>query len=320
MFNAKIWITADNELRFERADKNDSTAKLVLPELLLEKPKTNASELISNYELAFLLDPSDDNTYDNYEGTATNALTGSNSGAAIIDLSSEGEGYKLVQLDIARATRKETLTDIQIRLNQLIKEHSQEIKGAVSLINSMSIVVAAAQKGIKKTINRFKLVGVRIPFDPKPIPTSITFDEHALEGRIGMLLISKDSISVDKIMSLDISTNPYNTKLKEDNSEIWHSGNLYDEHHFIQSHAATIDGVPFGNQYDRHELGDFSMCLADVIKVIDNNLTFTSDNRVAKIESLKWRQYDGIATKGRIRIRNVHDEFLETIVKTESGE
>lgn len=320
IFNAKISINSQNELILERADKNDSTANLVLPDLPLDSPKTNASELISNYELAFRVDESDDNTTDNYEGTTTNALTTSNSGADIIDLSSEGEGYKLVQIEAARATRKEGFTDIEAELDEQIKNNARQISAIIDLVNAMSKVTDSIIKQVNKTINRLKLIGIKVPFDPQPIPTTFVFDENIIERRIGMPVLSNPYFTVDKLMSLDIASSPFNTKLKEDNSEIWHSGNLYDEHHFIQSHAATIDGVPFGNQYGRHELGNFILCLADVIKIIDNNRTFTHDGRKAKIESMLWQEFTGEVKKGRIRIRKVHDDNLETNVITESGE
>jgi hypothetical protein len=320
LFNGKIHINTDNELVFERADKNTSTANLVLPNLPLDEPQTNASEIISDYELAFRTDDSDDNTVDNYEGTTTNAITTSNSGAEIIDLSGEGEGHKLIQLEVARATRKEGFTDIEARLDELVKAHAKDISAIVNLMNATSNLTDSIIRDVNKLIRRFKLVGIKIPFDPQPIPTVIQFDANVIERRIGMPLLSKDSFTVDKIMSLDIATSPFNTKLKEGNNTIWHSESLYDEFHFVQSHASTIDGVPFGNQYDRHKLGDFKMCLADVIKVINNNRTFTFDKRVAKIESLKWQQFGGIAKDGRIRIRKAHDEFLETNLITESGE
>jgi hypothetical protein len=133
-----------------------------------------------------------------------------------------------------------------------------------------------------------------------------------------MMMLSTDFFQEDKVISLDIATNPFNTKLKEDNDLIWHSETIYNKFHVVQSHAPTTE-FPFGNQYVRYSLPDFPLCLEDVIKAINNNIIFTHDGRTAKIESLEWRPFTGIATNVKIRILEVSDRFLVTNLITEDG-
>jgi hypothetical protein len=133
-----------------------------------------------------------------------------------------------------------------------------------------------------------------------------------------MMSISVDFFEKDKVLTVDIASDPSLTKVSLDNNTIWHSESLYNEFHVTQSHAVT-DEFPTGNQFRRYELGEFRLCLDDVIKVINNNLIFTKDGRTAKIEEARWNDFYGVLKNGKIRIAHVDDPFLETKLVTPNG-
>lgn len=315
-FNAKIILNNNNELVLERVDKGIAEATLVLPNLPLNKHKTNANEIIGNYELAFLDDLSDNNTIDNYQGTVTNAITTSTSAGQ--QDTKVVPNYLLVQIDLARGVRKPDLTDMEERFNTMFQAFPNQINRISEITNSITGIRNSIVSKVAKLIKNLKIIGININFNPQPIPQLPTITATSIIKRIGMLMVSADFFQVDKVMSLNISSDPSLTKLKLANDSIWHSESLYREFHATQSHAIT-DEFPMGNQFRRYELGDFRLCLDDVIKIINNNLTFTDDGRTAKIEEARWRNFDGILTGGKIRIAHIDDEFLETNLSTPNG-
>lgn len=316
MFHAKIIISDDDELILERVDTSTNSAELRLPNLPLEKNGNNGSEIIANYSVEFRGDSKDDNTVDDYEGTLTQAITTTTSGVDKKIVTIKGE--KTVDLGVARAARKEGLTDIEQRLDLLYTTHSQQVNKVADIANSLTGITNKVIKAVSKTIKKLKVIGIKINFDPQPIPRLTHITPTSISERIGMMMLSSDFFEEDKIISLDIADNPFNTKLKEDNNLIWHSETIYNEFHVVQSHAPTVE-FPFGNQYIRYSLPDFPLCLDDVVKAINNNIIFTHDGRTAKIESLEWRPYTGIATNVKIRILEVSDKFLVTNLITEDG-
>ena len=315
-FNAKIILNNDNELIIERVDAPTDPATLTIPNLPLDDYRTNAHEIKGNYEVAFLDDLADNNTIDNYEGTTTNAITTTTS--AGIPETQAIEGYLLRQIDLARATRKEGLTNIEKQFDQLFKDFPDQVNKVINAANKVTKARNQIMGKVTKLIKKLKIVGIKINFDPQPIPKLNNITPLSIQKRIGMLVLSNDFFQVDKVMSLDVSSDPSLTKLKVNNDTIWHSETLYNKFHVVQSHAIT-DEFPFGNQYRRYELDDFRLCLDDVIKIINNNLIFTTDGRQAKIEALTWNSFHGVAKGLKIRIQNIDDPFLETELITEDG-
>jgi hypothetical protein len=316
LFNAKIIISDDDELILERVDTSTNSAELRLPNLPLKKNGNNGSETIASYTVEFREDLSDHNTIDNYEGTLTQATTTTTSGVDKKIVSIKGE--KTIDLGVSRASRKGGLNNIEQRLNLLYTTHSEQVNQVADIANGLTRITSKIITTISKLIKKLKVVGIKINFDPQPIPRLMHITPTSISERIGMMMLSTDFFQEDKVISLDIATNPFNTKLKEDNDLIWHSETIYNKFHVVQSHAPTTE-FPFGNQYVRYSLPDFPLCLEDVIKAINNNIIFTHDGRTAKIESLEWRPFTGIATNVKIRILEVSDRFLVTNLITEDG-
>lgn len=315
-FNAKIVITNDNVLVIERVDKSTSNAEYTLPNLPLTENGTNASEIFGNYIVEYKEDLSDNNTIDNYEGTLTQAITSTTSGADPKTVTIGGS--KTVDFQLSRASRKKGLNNVEKRLDLLFKTHSKQVNKVADITNKLTQASNRIMGSVTKVIKKLKVVGIKIKFTPKPIPKLVHISPDSISERVGMMMLSNDFFQVDKVMSLDVASTPFNTKLKINNDVIFHSKTTYDKFHVVQSHAPTTE-FPFGNQYRRYSLPNFNMCLEDVIKVINNNLIFTSDGRTAKIESLNWRPFDGIATDVKIRILHVSDRFLVTKTITENG-
>lgn len=315
-FNAKIIITNDDELVIERVDKSTSNEEYTLPNLPLEENGTNASEIQGNYIVEYKEDLSDNNTIDNYEGTLTQAITSTTSDADPKTVTIGGG--KTIDFQLSRGSRKEGLTNIEKRLDELFKNRSEQVNRVADITNKLIKVSNKIISTVSKIVKKLKVIGIKINFSPEPIPKLAHVTPTSISERIGMLMLSNDFFQVDKVMSLDISSTPFNTKLKEDNDLIFHSETIYNDFHKVQSHAVTKE-FPFGNQYKRFLMPDFNICLDDVIKLINNNLIFTHDGRSAKIESLNWRPFDGIATGVKIRILHVNDPFLVTNTITEDG-
>lgn len=315
-FNAKIILNADKELIIERVDASTDPATLTLPDLPLDKYKTNANEIIGNYEVAFLTDLSDNGTIDNYEGTVTNAITTSTSDG--VQDTKVIPNYLLRQIDLARANRKPDLTDMEERFNILFQNFPKQVNKVIDITNKVVKVRNKIIKPITKLIKKLKVIGININFNPEPIPPLPNITTNSIIKRIGMMSISVDFFEKDKVLTVDIASDPSLTKVSLDNNTIWHSESLYNEFHVTQSHAVT-DEFPTGNQFRRYELGEFRLCLDDVIKVINNNLIFTKDGRTAKIEEARWNDFYGVLKNGKIRIAHVDDPFLETKLVTPNG-
>ncbi len=315
-FNAKIILNSNNELIIERVDAPTDPATLILPDLPLDKYKTNANEIIGNYEVAFLDDLSDNGTIDNYEGTVTNAITTSTSDGK--QDTKVVPNYLLRQIDLARGNRKPDLTDIEERFNELFQNFPNQVNKVVDITNKVTKARNQIIGKVTKLIKKLKLVGIKINFDPQPIPKLPNITTTSIIKRLGMLSLSTDFFEKDKVLKVIVSSDPSLTKIHKDNSTVWHSENIYTEFHATQSHAIT-DEFPMGNQFRRYELGDFPLCLDDVIKIINNNLTFTDDGRTAKIEGAVWNDFNGVLKNTNIRIAHIDDPFLETELVTPNG-
>ena len=58
---------------------------------------------------------------------------------------------------------------------------------------------------------------------------------NLLENRKGMMLLSNDYFTTPKVVSLDIRSNPVDTKIKDANATRLTSNGLWDEAYFVNS-------------------------------------------------------------------------------------
>jgi len=318
MFNAKLVIIG-KELHLERKDTNVAQAKYKLPDIKLEPFRNNANELIANYAIEFRVDERDENTIDQYKGTITNVLT---------------QPKKIVNSDM-----------VLMKGAKLFKDYPILVNAVVLVLNAIIVIRNRIIKRIKKFLKRLKTIGIKIQFKPKPLKQIPFVNAQTIEQRINMMLLSSDDFQVPKIGTFDISnettkkekstdavsiwnnllnnivsgtTLARQTKAKETNDTDWAADTLYEKFHFINSHAPS-SGNPKGNQWDRHEVLIPHFCKEDLLKINNNNnVIFTHDGRVAKIETLTWNLHDEVAS-GTIRIHQTYTKNLTTKTVTPDG-
>jgi len=342
MFNAKLVIIG-KELHLERKDTNVAQAKYKLPDIKLEPFRNNANELIANYAIEFRVDERDENTIDQYKGTITNVLTQPkkivNSDMVLM------KGAKTVSIPFALVKRKKTLTRVEKMMDNLFKDYPILVNAVVLVLNAIIVIRNRIIKRIKKFLKRLKTIGIKIQFKPKPLKQIPFVNAQTIEQRINMMLLSSDDFQVPKIGTFDISnettkkekstdavsiwnnllnnivsgtTLARQTKAKETNDTDWAADTLYEKFHFINSHAPS-SGNPKGNQWDRHEVLIPHFCKEDLLKINNNNnVIFTHDGRVAKIETLTWNLHDEVAS-GTIRIHQTYTKNLTTKTVTPDG-
>jgi len=123
MFNADYRIR-NGVMRFERWDWWGNNSTYVIPsnwtnqDRLLNEFTDNANEFVGGYTLSFAIDQKDQNTYDNYNGTVYDVIT--KAGSTLAGYENEG-GAEWIDLPIARAKRKDTLTNFEKVLKVLFQ-------------------------------------------------------------------------------------------------------------------------------------------------------------------------------------------------------
>jgi hypothetical protein len=261
-FNAKINVV-DNVISLERVDFNHSTANYKLPPVDQKKKKNNFEEWKSTYNLRFVIDETDTNTIDTYEGTVTNVVPR----APIVnnpDMTAYGGTPTEKVISFARGVRKQELTTPETFFNTILQALNP-------VINELEVALP--------------------PFVRSKIPSGGIVDLFG--NRIGMLSLSSDSFTTNKLIMYRFGNSPADNKVSENNSVKVNTSYLYDNFHFVNSGVPTIDR-PNANQWLRYTTR-ISACKEDLILIKNNNLIFTNDGEVAQIESFKWNTYTKIA-------------------------
>ena len=318
-FMAKVEITDDNKFIFERIDKGSKEEAYVLPPIPLDKYSTNQSDLISTYSMSFRTDLSDENTIDNYEGTASDIIT---QPIIVNDKFAEiGGRLEIVDIPFARASRKEGLNTIEKKFDRLYKNNSKAVNAIVKIANGIIKVRNSVVSTLSKIIKKLKVIGINIPIELKPIPLLNSITPNSISNRVGMMMLSADHFEVRKIMSLDIDANPMNTKLKEDNIIIWDTRTLYNDFHRVLSFVPSKD-FPNGNQFRIYKAADIPFCKEDGLKVLNNSRIFATVNSEqvkAKITDGNWIFKNKFATGLVIWISHLETTNLETKIITPNG-
>lgn len=125
----KLVFNADYRIRngifkFERWDWWAATSTYVVPsnwtnqDRMLNEFTDNADDFVGGYTIGFNFDTKDQNTFDNYNGTVYDVITQN-----VTELVgySNGGGATFIDLPIARATRKDSLTNFEKALKILLQ-------------------------------------------------------------------------------------------------------------------------------------------------------------------------------------------------------
>lgn len=270
-----------------------------LPNLPTDPHRTNLKQdYNSNYELFFKDDLSEENTIDNYEGTRTHAITRpkdvENQHAVI------GGNHVRVPLEFARASRKEDFTVVEKRIDLLFKEHSSAVNDVINASNKIIVARNSILRAVKKAIKKLKIVGINIPFNPRPIPQLTAVNPMEIPNRFGMMKLSKDFFLEDKLLAVDIGSTPLFNKIREDNAEKVHSEYVYNNYHSGQSLEVTEES-PTGNQFFIYKHDAFQLCKEGAEEIFKNKHIFTHGKReTAEVVSCDWFAETGI---GEIEIK-----------------
>lgn len=284
VFNGKI-ILQNNVLRLEREDFNSSAPKYVIPAIYSPSYGTNASELKSNYLVEFQSDVNDKNTIQDFKGNIVRAYT---SPKVVVNKDMIlTQGYEQRGIPFSLARRKETLTVPEKILKAFLDIATKIINALIKVVNAIIKVINVISKAINAILKVLNLVGIKAKIQIPAIKTiqPVNFGQ-IINDRIGMLMIENDSILVAKIMLLQRGATDRQTKIYSTNKNIYNARYLYDNFHFLQSFVPNSAGVH--NQWIRKSISNVPFCFEDYEKISTDNKVYTSDGKVARIESLKW--------------------------------
>lgn len=289
IFNAKV-IIRNSVFIFERRDFNISARLYTLPDLRNDSYQLNTSEIKSNILISFSHDLNDKNTIDQFNGTVLQVITTSLLQGNISLL----KNLERVAIPFSLAKRKEQLTIPESILNSIIAIVNAPVQLMVSIINLVLDIINAMIAIIKLLIKALKLLGIKIKFDPLPLPP---FNPppliNPIKDRLGMMILENDFVDVPKLLLINEDTNPQKTKLFpriSGGEEFLTAKKLWNDFHFINSFV-EINGKH--NQWRKENLENVPFCFDDYEKVKDDNKIWAPDGITeAELTSLKWNIFD----------------------------
>lgn len=276
VFDAEVRVV-NNTIQFVRKTHFNNLAAYTLPNIKTSRVPytTNADELPSNYFITWQLDGTDLNTYDEYGGTncqmvITPNVVGIQGNVLLKNLTER-------RLPFAMGKRKETLTNIEDRLNGVINACSTVVNTIVNLVNNAANVFGSS---------------LSLP----------TMPSNVFNNRIGWLKLSSDFIGIQKLVILDDDN-----KLSQSNRSYLDASQIFNDFH---SHNMPTRG----NQALIYKNREIPMCCEDFLKIKDNNKITTFDGRTARIDSLKWNVHKETATIDYRVYQNFTNNLNETLI------
>ena len=278
MVNGKK-IVSDGVIRIERRDYTENSPDYELQPLEMTEHKINSDELISNWKFRFQVDFQDDNTVDNYEGTICSVIRTPNiiNNPDMVLM----RGFEEIGSRFALSKPKTEFTRVEDFFNTVLQTVGV-------LIDTIEIYTGELE------IAGFDLGDVG----------------NLIENRLGMLSISSDSFAIPKIFVIDQGTEAVDNKISDLSADLFHAEQIYDRYYEIDSFVVTSTR-PDGNQWIRKSVPPFNLCFADLQKLITNNLIFTSEGQLAKVESLKFNVESERVTSMTIRINEHYTTNLK---------
>lgn len=196
-------------VRLERRDYAPSTNLYTLPDVEVREHTTNANDINSNTYITFQTDLNDENTINQYDGTAcTEIITAFNGKDKKNKLL---RGRREVSIPYALGKRKTEQDDIEIIIQQLFEtveplvaqfifQHNVKLKtlgnGVNKILNIMNTIINAVPG-----VSNFAVPGTGsfqdMPYINIPKLTTLIGD------RTGMLLLENDNVDVPKIFMLE---------------------------------------------------------------------------------------------------------------------
>lgn len=335
VFNAKI-VIRNNVLYFERWDFWNNVAVFRMPNQSSEAPfddpyGTNASELSSNYFVEYVTDSTDENTFNEYDGTSCQMTMKPNIVNNTKNVLLKGLTEK--QLNYALAKRKESLTVVEEVVNKLLDglNYYPGLGGPTVNINGQNYSAFGFQPWATLTFwdNFFGIKAV------PALPPNVT------NNRVGAMLLSQDMTGHQKFVVVEgtpktwyrfdgTAIEAYN--IDADNSRDDHMG--YTDAYFLSRcfHAASwgvntntsskpststtlnVPATTYPNQYLTFKDKEIPLCCSDFKKLKDNNVITSWDDKPARLDSMRWNPFEEVA-RVDFRVKEVYTKNLsQTII------
>lgn len=290
-FNAKIQLqknisTGNSELYLVKDLTNLSTPQYQLKDIRNFNAGTNAEEFRANYDVKFLIDTSDKNTVQEYLGTAYQQIL---SPIRVVDHALIlMKGLERIDVPFAQGKMKTELTIPEEIVDFFLTVFNSLYNGILIVLNSVISVINFITTQINNILNALSVIGININFQISPIPAIPGANLNSLiDNRIGMLKIETDFFNVQKLVLLDIKTNPVNTKISSGNETYLSAEYLFKAFHWSKSWLPSALR-PTGNQYIIKKYPKVSFTFNDYLQVKDSNIIFDHIGNPAEVVSLKW--------------------------------
>jgi hypothetical protein len=283
-------------------------ATVTLPPIYNPQFTINAADMVANYNLSFEVDNNDLNTIDFYQGVAVSAQLKLKvqSDKRRFNLS----GFSENRIGFARATRKFQLTQVEEVASLTLKILGGFLTTLITIANTATSIVNKAIGLINKIVKALKTIGVNIPIEIPDIPKlQDPKIGNLIEDRRGVLLLEKDTTTVAKIVLLEVSSNPRQTKIPVFNDVFFSAKNLYELYHKSNSYAPTPDSAQrIIKRYENVELS-----LAQAQAIMNEEVIKLSDGTIAEVRIIDYTPETRLATL-EIGIRKIYaNNLTETI-------
>lgn len=313
-YNAKIVVTANNEVIMIRKDKNAQPAVYQLPDIYVPEFSYNTDELQANTLIEYQTDNTETNTLQNYSGSIYQVICQ----PVVVNYRPfvMMKNFNQVTIPFARAFSKTSLTVPEKIIDGFLEVFDVIANVMILIVNSVSAIVNAIVKVIKKV---FKLVGINVSIPAIPYMNQLSLGV-LMDNRIGMMVLSEDHFSVPKIFLLTEGSQPKYNKIASNNGTLESAKLMWDRFYYVNSfipaqlNSAYLDR-PTGNQYVRKTLPSISFTWQNFIDVFSNNRIFDAQGNEAVVESLKFNPFLNTAQMtvrfGKIYTLNLKETYLE---------
>lgn len=304
VFNAKAKIILNTSgqpvLHFERWDFQYILANYQMPNISDQAPfnshgpfnstgysqsafKTNADEIAANYGVKFALDDSDLNTYNYYDGNSCFCTTRPATVTPGLIKNVTLQHLKEVNLEFAHVKRKDQETGME-------KLFASAYSFVVTLADIATLGIFSSTLNI--TPSSFNLVGhMHLSQDTTGVPKMFIAGPPQYYSPISI-----SNWNGRNFTGLTIDPN---------NKSIIGARTLFKNFHFSNLPKTVVPPAPFNapytagqpyyNQWLKYESQQIPLCCADYDLVKNNNIVKTFDSRFARVDSLSWNPFKGIA-------------------------
>lgn len=278
------FVPNGQKLIIEPMNQRINTANVVIPPVDQQAFKTNASELYGNLNYSFSYDINDRNTIDNWEGTNVDVnldyVTLNNPRLRLL------KNGKVIQSPFARAIRKTTLTEPEIAVDTFLTLVSPLTSSIVNSYNSIGSIISQGMAELQKITGVLKPLGVNIPTNLPPVPTSLSDPNLAnlIDNRLGMMLLENDQFTVPKILLLKLGETNAKNKIPTNNATFINARFIYTAHYADDNDQCYI-----------RQLENIELNLSDVINIINDGAVRLNNGNILEIDTCTWNQSTRLA-------------------------